>query len=176
MDQMEARGHFYKCLKENSQSKPAVNLSIYLEGREGRNPCCTSAGSHIVGRGFGKKTTESQSTGRKKKHIQLSASILKETEKMSCTFQSKNPAEPQGRLEGLFQGAGILGSKSTVSNQRNSAYFCLAFWCVCLPSHGCSTFPACSHGQVVGMLTHAHSYVLGNLDVRPLAKPEILSS
>lgn len=67
MDQMEARGHFYKCLKENSQSKPAVNLSIYLEGREGRNPCCTSAGSHIVGRGFGKKTTESQSTGRKKK-------------------------------------------------------------------------------------------------------------
>lgn len=26
------------------------------------------------------------------------------------------------------------------------------------------------------MLTHAHSYVLGNLDVRPLPRPEILSS
>lgn len=34
MDQMEARGQFYKCLKENSQSKPTVNISIYPEGRE----------------------------------------------------------------------------------------------------------------------------------------------
>lgn len=33
MDQMGTRGQFYKCLKENSQSKPTVNLSIYPEGR-----------------------------------------------------------------------------------------------------------------------------------------------
>lgn len=37
-----------------------------------------------------------------------------------------------------------------------------AWLLVHLPSCGCS------HGQVVGMLTHAHSYVLGNLDVRGL--------
>lgn len=56
MDQMEARGQFYKCLKENSQSKQAVNLSIYPEGKGEKEEIMLHCSRQPHGGGgFGKK-------------------------------------------------------------------------------------------------------------------------
>lgn len=66
MEQMEARGQFCKCLKENSQSKQAVNLSIYPEGRGEKEEIMLHCSRQPRGgERLWKKSTEFQRTGKK---------------------------------------------------------------------------------------------------------------